>query len=152
MRPILLYIFLITGSVAVAQSSTEGIRIQKTIDDFFLAFHQQDTTFIRTLTQSSVSLQSVVVGNEGQIRVKSEGFGTFLKSIASIPSTTRFKEELHSYKIQHDDRIAQVWTPYSFYVNDSLSHCGVNAFTLYKDESGHWKIVGIVDTRRKDCN
>lgn len=49
MRPILLYIFLITGSVAVAQSSTEGIRIQKTIDDFFLAFHQQDTTFIRPL-------------------------------------------------------------------------------------------------------
>lgn len=48
MRPILLYIFLITGSVAVAQSSTEGnTGIQKTIDDFFLAFHQQDTTFIR---------------------------------------------------------------------------------------------------------
>ncbi|HOD10564.1 MAG TPA: nuclear transport factor 2 family protein, partial [Flavobacterium sp.] len=41
-----------------------------------------------------------------------------------------------------------VWTPYEFYVNEKLSHSGVNAFTLFK-ENEKWKIIHLIDTRRK---
>jgi hypothetical protein len=44
--------------------------------------------------------------------------------------------------------MAHAWTPYEFYINGKLSHKGVNAFTLYKDD-GQWKIVHLIDTRRK---
>ncbi|MCJ7759077.1 MAG: nuclear transport factor 2 family protein, partial [Gillisia sp.] len=59
---------------------------------------------------------------------------------------------LHSFDIRINGALANVITPYSFYVNGNLSHCGVNSFQLFK-ESGNWKIIYIVDTRIKEgCN
>jgi hypothetical protein len=53
-----------------------------------------------------------------------------------------------SYAIQVDESMGHVWTPYEFYVNGKSSHKGVNAFTLFKKDNT-WKIVRLVDTRRK---
>ena len=48
--------------------------------------------------------------------------------------------------------MAIAWTPYTFYFNDQLSHCGVNVFSLIK-RGDAWKIMGVTDTRRKEgCN
>jgi hypothetical protein len=44
--------------------------------------------------------------------------------------------------------MAHVWAPYEFYINDKLSHTGVNTFTLFK-EKDIWKIIYLIDTRRK---
>ena len=41
--------------------------------------------------------------------------------------------------------IATVWAPYTFYLNGKKSHCGIEAYTLYRLESG-WKIVSFSDT------
>jgi hypothetical protein len=47
--------------------------------------------------------------------------------------------------------MASVWAPYKFYLGDKFSHCGVDVFQLMKTGDG-WKIIYIVDTRRKgDC-
>ncbi|MEO1438417.1 MAG: nuclear transport factor 2 family protein, partial [Bacteroidota bacterium] len=44
------------------------------------------------------------------------------------------------------------WTPYSFFVNDQLQHCGTNAFQLHQDSTFQWKIHQITDTRtRQNC-
>ena len=72
-----------------------------------------------------------------------------MKSIVSIPATTKFEERLLSFDIRLNGALASVITPYTFYVNDKLSHCGVNSFQLYKKE-GEWKIIHIVDTRKKE--
>jgi len=40
-----------------------------------------------------------------------------------------------------------VWAPYTFYLNERISHCGVNSIELLQDASG-WKITQISDTRR----
>jgi hypothetical protein len=42
--------------------------------------------------------------------------------------------------------IASVWAPYDFYVGQELSHCGIDAATLLRGESG-WTIVGLSWTR-----
>lgn len=49
-----------------------------------------------------------------------------------------------------DANMAQVWTPYEFYRDGQFSHCGVNSFQLVK-LNGEWKIVYIIDTRRKEA-
>ena len=49
-----------------------------------------------------------------------------------------------------DGGIAQVWTDYAFYVGAEFSHCGVDAFHLAKDAFGSWKIMHLMDTRRKE--
>ena len=60
----------------------------------------------------------------------------------------QFEERLLGHTIHIDGPMAIDWTPYEFYVNGKKSHSGVNVFTLYKD-NGQWKIVAIIDTRRK---
>ena len=39
-------------------------------------------------------------------------------------------------------------TPYVFYFNCKLSHCGVNVFLVAK-AGADWKIVSLVDTNRR---
>ncbi|UWX56421.1 hypothetical protein NYZ99_09635 [Maribacter litopenaei] len=53
------------------------------------------------------------------------------------------------YSIQIDGAMANAWTPYEFRINDNFSHCGVNSFQMVKLE-GEWKIIYLIDTRRKE--
>jgi hypothetical protein len=65
-----------------------------------------------------------------------------------IPNEIKFLEKIVSYTIQVDGTMAVAWTPYEFYKNGILSHTGVNVFTLFKKDDS-WKIIYIIDTRRK---
>jgi hypothetical protein len=44
--------------------------------------------------------------------------------------------------LQHG-RMAVVWTPYDFYRDGELSHCGVDVFNLVRTDAG-WRIAGIM--------
>lgn len=149
MKNIFLLMILFTGLSTFAQESAEEAEAKKVVTDFFEAFHKQDSTALRNLAHESVKMQSVGANKEGKTEVSSLAYGNFLKSIASIPSTTKFEEKLHSFDITVNGPLAHVITPYSFLVNDNLSHCGVNSFTLVKEEND-WKIVYLIDTRKKE--
>ncbi|OXB21816.1 3-methyl-2-oxobutanoate hydroxymethyltransferase [Flavobacterium tructae] len=122
--------------------------VQKSIETFFEGFHQRDTVRMKSVCADRIVLQSIseslVKGN----KLTEENAGKFYKSIATIPSNIEFSEKILSYNIQIDGTIAHVWAPYQFYVNDKLSHSGVNTFTLFK-EKDNWKIIYLIDTRRK---
>ena len=62
----------------------------------------------------------------------------------------RFFEGFHARdSIVMKSVFIDAWTPYSFFLNDTFSHCGVNNFQLLKKE-GEWKIIYLIDTRRKE--
>lgn len=92
-------------------------------------------------------LQSISESSKGT-QLKNDSAQDFFRSIATIPNTILFEEKLLDYSIQVDGAMAHVWTPYEYHLNGKLSHKGVNAFTLFKD-NGLWKIVYLIDTRRK---
>lgn len=121
--------------------------VQKTIETFFEGFHQKDSVKIKTTCSNSIILQSISEGVKGS-KLNYETASKFYKSIATIPNDVKFKEKIMSYNIQIDGSLAHVWAPYEFYLNDKLSHSGVNTFTLFK-ENGVWKIIYLIDTRRK---
>lgn len=137
---------------ATGQELAEEVLVRHTIEAFFSAFHLQDSTALRDLTHSSLSVQSISTNAQGETKISTESCDNFLKSILSIPESTKFEEKLHSFDIRINGLLAHVITPYSFYVNGNLSHCGVNSFQLFK-QGGEWKIIYIVDTRNKEgCN
>lgn len=140
-------LFLLSLGV-FAQNETNP---KQTIEQFFKAFHQQDTVAMRALTYGNISLRSIGKDKIGIARVSSENFDAFLKTISSIPESMDFQEKIHGYEVKTDGTMAHVWTPYSFFVNGKLSHCGVNSFQFFKFK-GNWKIISILDTRRKDCS
>lgn len=128
-------------------SNAQQSEIENTVKTFFEGFHAKDTTKIKSVCHERMILQSVMEGKNGA-KLFDEKTAEFFKSFATFPVDMKFEEKILSYKVQVDGAMAHAWTPYEFYVNGKLSHSGVNAFTFFK-ENGQWKIIYLVDTRRK---
>lgn len=122
--------------------------VQKSIESFFEGFHERDSAKIKLVCSDKMLLQSISESIAKGNRLTTESLSEFYKSIASIPVNMKFQEKILSYNIQIDGTMAHAWTPYEFYINDKLSHTGVNVFTLFKEKDS-WKIIYIIDTRRK---
>ena len=140
---------LFSGFSSFAQDSQDEEDAKQVVIKFFEAFHKQDSVALKELAHSSISMQSIAEGKEGKKKLSSSEYSDFVKAITSIPAETKFEEKLHSYNVQVNGPLANVTTPYSFYMNGNLSHCGVNSFTMVK-EAEEWKIVYLIDTRRKE--
>ena len=136
-------------SLTVSAQNPEGIKVKQTVDDFFTAFHEQDSIAMKNLVHSKIVLQTIGIDKDGNQKLKIEDFNDFLKSIVSIPDSVKFQERLTNYSIQIDGAMANAWTSYEFWLNDEFHHCGVNSFQLFKDTEG-WKIIYLIDTRRKE--
>jgi hypothetical protein len=144
MRNFIVLLFLFFGLYSNAQKQ----EVQKTIEYFFEGFHQKDTIKIKSVCTDNMFLQSISESVTKGNKLSDETAKEFYKSISSIPSSMKFQEKILSYTIQIDGAMAHVWTPYEFYLNDKLSHSGVNTFTLFKEKDS-WKIIYLIDTRRK---
>jgi len=136
--------FLCLGLASNAQKQ----EVQKTIEIFFEGFHQRDSVKIKSVCADKMILQSISESAVKGNKLNNESTDAFYKSIASIPSNMKFEEKILSYNIQVDGVMAHVWAPYEFYINEKLSHTGVNTFTLFKEKDS-WKIIYLIDTRRK---
>lgn len=125
--------------------------VRQIVETFFEGFHAQDSMTIRKAVHEEVRMQSIGKNRTGKVKLSNQDFNEFLVAICSIPETTSFKEVIHNYEVKMDGKMANVWTPYTFYINDDISHCGTNSFQLFKRD-GVWKIFYIVDTRdRESC-
>ena len=143
MKKLLILILLNFSFICTAQKQD----VQQSIETFFIGFHQKDSIKMKSVCLDSIILQSISEGVKGN-KLTSESVNKFYKTIASIPADLKFEEKILSYTIQIDGSMAHVWAPYKFYLNDKLSHSGVNTFTLFKEKEV-WKIIYLIDTRRK---
>lgn len=140
--------FLFCGVTVLAQNPSEEKEVQKTIETFFDGFHARDSVVMKSVFYEDPVIQTIGVRKVGEASLITEELEKVLRGIVNIPLKTEFKEELHSIEVKVDGNMAHAWTPYSFYTNGTLSHCGVNSFQLFKAE-GEWKIIYLIDTRRK---
>ena len=131
--------------------SAQEKQIKQSISVFFEGLQSADTLKIQSVCHKEMKLQSIMEKNSiGNLSFETNE--EFYKSIASIPKNLKIEERILDYKIQIDNSMAQVWTPYEFYIDGKLSHIGTNSFTLLLEnnpEASGWKIVHIIDTRRK---
>lgn len=144
MKTYIIFFFVLLGLSSNAQKQ----EVQKCIESFFEGFHQRDSAKIKLVCADKMILQSISESAIKGNKLSNESIKEFYKSIASIPLSMKFQEKILSYAIQIDGTMAHVWTPYEFYINEKLSHTGVNAFTLFKEKDS-WKIIYLIDTRRK---
>ncbi|MDB9755553.1 nuclear transport factor 2 family protein [Winogradskyella sp.] len=141
-------VFLFGLALNAQKSETEAVK--NIIVEFFDAFHKQDSTALKSMVIDKIILQSISTNNSGEVTLKEDNFYQFIKNIASIPKDRKFEEKLLGFNIQVDGNMANAWTPYEFWYQEQFSHCGVNSFQLMKVK-GEWKIIYLVDTRRKKC-
>ncbi|WP_199118589.1 nuclear transport factor 2 family protein [Pedobacter sp. ASV28] len=143
--------YILLGQAHAFPQSRAENDIRTTINNLFNGMKNNDTTLIRKAFADKNIMQTIVKTKDGKAILKTESLDNFIKSI-SRPRTEKYDERITFTKILIDDHLASVWTDYKFYVDDQFSHCGVNSFQLLKSEDG-WKIIYLIDTRRKDsCN
>jgi hypothetical protein len=149
-KPIAVVAIIFISFIGNTQTNSDHSEIEQAIRTFFEGFHKQDSLMMKSVLFENAQLQTVGFDKESNlVIINEESIPKFLNSIVSIPKEMTFKEIIHDYLIQSDGVLGTAWTPYSFIINDNLSHCGNNSFQLVKTEEG-WKIFSIVDTRKKD--
>jgi hypothetical protein len=57
----------------------------------------------------------------------------------------RWQERIWDPTILVHGRLATLWAPYDFHIDGTFSHCGVDAFTLFRTNEG-WKIATVAYT------
>ncbi|MEH6679999.1 MAG: nuclear transport factor 2 family protein [Sediminicola sp.] len=144
----LIFIYCCFCFLSGTAQEIEKEAVQRTIETFFEGFHQQDSTMLKDKVAPNVIMQTIG-DKEGLTAVKQVDFNAFVSSILKIADSVEFQEKILSYHIQIDGPMAHVWTPYEFWYQGNLSHCGTNSFQLLRSD-GQWKIIYIVDTRRKE--
>ncbi len=141
-----LFLIFLLGAVQAQEKSKATA--EDAVREFFTAFHAKDTNALRAMAANSVILQTLRPTIDGGFQVQQDDYAVFLKGLASIPDTLDFREELLDIRVQQDGPLAHAWTPYKFYLNGVLRHCGANSFQWLKTEEG-WRLLYLVDTRRK---
>ncbi len=147
MKKLFTILFLAITLSSFAQTDEE--QIKASINQVFDGMRKNDTTLIRQVLHPSCFLKSIGKNKEGVVKLQEDAIIDWLKSVGTKRDGVVLDERLTAYDIKIDGEMAMAWTPYEFYVNDKFNHCGVDLFTMMKTDKG-WKIVGIVDTRRKD--
>lgn len=125
-----------------------GKDIKAVINRFFEGLAKGDTVLLKSACTDSMLLQTVRTGPDGRVRVETEDFQDFVRFVGA-PRTDTYLEKIKFGAIHVEKTLASVWTPYVFYLNGKIRHCGTNSFQLVNTETG-WKIQYIIDTRRKD--
>lgn len=146
-RILLLLALLLVNNVK-AQETGEKEEIKAVVDTFFEGFHNGDTLKMRSVLNSEVKLFTAFNNKANEDELRTGSIDDLLKGVAKKPADQKWDERLLDYDIKIDGSMANVWTPYEFYYNDTFLHCGVNSFQLFKDK-GHWKIVFLMDTRHQ---
>lgn len=146
MKNLILFFCLLVVQSSFAQTQNDDII--RPIVQLFDAMRAGDSSQVRTAFTTNPILETITKTKEGVPTIKRGSVTDFANAVGT-PHDNIWDEKIWSYDIKQDGRMATVWTPYTFYVGEKMSHCGVNAFTLFETPKG-WKINHIIDTRRRD--
>lgn len=150
--PALLVVSTLIANPGWAQSSGDEAAVKDVINKLFKAMEVGDSAMLRSAFYSHVSLGTVVKDKSGNAVLRPEtSIDAFAKAVGT-PHKEVWHEDIWNVKVQLDGDFAQVWCDYSFHIDKTFSHCGVDAFNLIKTKDG-WRIFHLADTRRKTgCN
>ncbi|WP_237276874.1 nuclear transport factor 2 family protein [Tenacibaculum ovolyticum] len=147
----LLIIFVLT-TVVNAQTNNERIAVKKTVETFFDGLHKGDSTIVGSTLHTTIKIQTTFTNKDGEKKLITDSKKKLLIGIANKKVENTYLEKLLSWDIKINGNLASIWTPYEFYLNGKLSHCGANSFQLFNN-NGKWEIIYLVDMRsRKNCN
>jgi len=139
-------IVLLTSVNLLSQSSDKDLVLEQ-IETLFDGMRAGDSTAVSSVFLKNASMQSISKDREGNTMI-SEGSLSGFKNAVGTPHDQVWDERVANIQINIDGEMATAWVPYSFYIGERFSHCGVNSFQFVKTVDG-WKALSIVDTKRR---
>lgn len=138
-------VMLVSGAPAHAQTAPER-EVRAVVQRLFDGMRAGDSTVVRSVFHPTARLLTTGT-RDGAPFLQAVQVDQFVRAVGT-PHAERWDERVWNVQIRTEDNLATAWMNYAFYVGDKLSHCGVNAFELFRGPDG-WKVIGIVDTRRR---
>jgi hypothetical protein len=148
LKYLLVFLLCIGAGRMTAGGQTTEDSVKAAVNELFIAMKNSDGPRLRTSFADSAILQTIITNKEGKTFARNESITDFAESIGKLPKGAA-DERIRFDLIRIDGPLAIVWAPYSFYFKEKFSHCGIDSFQLLRS-GGVWRILYIVDTRRKD--
>lgn len=147
-RQTILTILVVFSCLPIKAQSNDAQAIRETIILFFEGFHERDEAKMQSVLDQQATFHSI--DERGEVaQLRTIAVDQFLNAVVSRSETPEWEERLHDFTIEVDGTIAQAWVTYSFWLGSDFSHCGVDAFSLFKS-GDQWKISYLIDSRRKE--
>lgn len=123
----------------------ENSQIMIPINNMFDAMREHNGNKLLQQFTEEAMLERVTKKNE----VKKSDLNKFAEFVDK--SVKHLDEQLFNITIQESGNLASAWTPFAFYLDGKLSHCGINSFQLIK-QNEQWKIRYLMDNAYQgDC-
>ena len=139
-----LWVLVSYGQPTEAQKS-----IMLPIHNLFDGMLEVDSAKAHSAFVKEVTFTTISEANNGAPLLKPSSLHKFLVAVGT-PHHEPWSEMIWDPEIQLDGNFAQVWVKYAFYVGKTFSHCGIDAFHLFRHPDGKWRIFNLADTRHKE--
>lgn len=142
---LLLSLPVFVAAPATAQSEDEAA-VRAVVTRLFDAMRAGDGSVFDQVFTPDARLQTAAVRRDGTPALGSMPVDSFA-AMVSQPRDFVLDERIDAWDVRIDGPLAVVTVDYSFYAGSRFSHCGIDAFQLFKSAEG-WKIFQLTDTRR----
>ena len=141
-----LAVAVLVGPVRVAaQDETSA---HAAVEQVFDGMRTADPGLVRAVFADDARF-AMIDTRDGPAKVRVQSVEGWIGAIGN--SAGAWDEQIYDVEVVVDGAMASVWAPYTFYLNGSISHCGINSIEMLHDGNG-WRITQISDTRRQaDC-
>lgn len=140
----LVLLFFVFEGITAQDTKTHQL-INQQITTFFKGLNNKDTTLIKSTLASHVSMKTLLIKADGEQLIVNN-IQDFINQVGRL-GTLHIEEKISNIKVHLYQPLAVVSMNYEFYVDEELSHTGINLFELaYIEEK--WQIIGISDSRQ----
>jgi SnoaL-like domain/Putative lumazine-binding len=146
----LVSIFFTICSIQKPSAQTPEAReaVIDVVKQLFDGMTNNDTTKVRNVFTKDAQMVTITPDKDGKLTLLRANISEFVKAVGK-KNPEKMVEHVWNYEVQMDGNLASVWCDYTFYIGNRVSHCGVDAFQLFKADKT-WKIFQLSDTRHKD--
>lgn len=141
---LIVIIFALAGFSSIfAQKSADEKEAVALANKMFAEMAAHNPAGILALYTKEAQLAAAIKNKEGKSVIRTFTVADFSKSFAE--KKNEIHEEMYAPEARIFGDLALVWGRYVFFIDDKISHCGVNAFHLVRTGEG-WRIAGASTT------
>lgn len=129
----------------VAYEDADAAAVMAPVNALFAALAARDPAALLAQLRPDGGATVAIEGPHGERTVSYFTAAQFAEHLK--PGPEKFEERISDPAIEVDGDIAMVWAPYVFRIDGKVSHCGVDHFSLAR-ENGTWKIANISWSQR----
>lgn len=145
----IIVIYCLSAHIGWAQDKQQEINeVERVIFKLFEGMRAGDSAMVHSVFVDDAEMHTVFTDKDGNNNLRKGSLEKFLIAVGT-PHDQIWDEPVWDMQVDIDGALASVWTKYAFYAGKQFSHCGVDAFQLFKSKEG-WKIIQITDTRQKE--